>query len=188
MPVFYRRLPRFRYVLPKTIEEAVQFLAEHQGEVIPMAGGTDLIPNLKRREISSPAYVMDLKGLSDLRKISFDSQRGLHIGALASIRSISQYQPIRDLYPSLVQAASGMASPQVRNRGTFVGNICSAIPSADSAPPLLTLCASAHLRGLNGARTVPLDQFFKGPGKLLCNRMKSLPPSHCRSRRPDACI
>ena len=167
MPVFYRRLPRFRYVLPKTIEEAVQFLAEHQGEVIPMAGGTDLIPNLKRREISSPAYVMDLKGLSDLRKISFDSQRGLHIGALASIRSISQYQPIRDLYPSLVQAASGMASPQVRNRGTFVGNICSAIPSADSAPPLLTLCASAHLRGLNGARTVPLDQFFKGPGETI---------------------
>jgi carbon-monoxide dehydrogenase medium subunit len=163
MAVFYRRLPRFRYVFPKTLEEAILFLADHGGEASPMAGGTDLIPNLKRREIPSPAYVMDLKGLSDLGKIAYDPLQGLHIGALATIRSISQFKPVRDSYPSLVQAASGMASPQIRNRGTFVGNICSAIPSADSAPPLLTLDASAHLCGPDGERTVPLDRFFRGP-------------------------
>ena len=163
MPVFYRRLPRFRYVLPKTIEDAIEFLADHTGTTSPMAGGTDLIPNLKRREIPAPAYVMDLKALSDLKELSYDPQRGLHIGALATIRNISRYQPVRDLYPSLAQAAIGMASPQIRNRATFAGNICSAIPSADSAPPLLTLDASAHVRGPKGERAILLDQFFKGP-------------------------
>jgi CO/xanthine dehydrogenase FAD-binding subunit len=167
MPVFYRRLPKFRYVFPKTIEEAIRFLENHRGEASPMAGGTDLIPNLKRREIPSPGFVVDLKGLSSLRELSYDPLRGLHIGALATIRSISQYQPVRDFYPSLVQAASRMASPQIRNRGTFAGNICSAIPSADSAPPLLTLGANVRVFGPGGEREIPLDQFFKGPRKTV---------------------
>jgi len=167
MPVFYRRLPKFRLVAPKTIEEAILFLADHKGAVSLMAGGTDLIPNLKRREIASPEYVLDLKGLSDLRRISYDHREGLYIGALATIHRISQYPAVRDSYASLVQAASRMASPQIRNRGTFGGNICSAIPSADSAPPLLTLDASVHLRGPKGERAIPLDQFFKGPGKTV---------------------
>jgi CO/xanthine dehydrogenase FAD-binding subunit len=163
MPVFHRRLPRFHYICPKTIEDAIQFLADHRGQASPMAGGTDLIPNLKRREIPLPAYVVDLKSISNLSELSYNSRRGLSIGALATIRSISRYQPVRVLYPSLVQAALGMASPQIRNRGTFVGNICSAIPSADSAPPLLTLGAQVHVCGLSGERNIPLDQFFKGP-------------------------
>jgi carbon-monoxide dehydrogenase medium subunit len=163
MPIFHRRLPKLRYVSPLTIEEAFQFLADHKGEAGLMAGGTDLIPNIKRREIPSPAYVVDLKSCSNLKDISYDPEQGLRIGALATIRSISEYQPVRRLYPSLVQAALGMASPQIRNRGTFVGNICSAIPSADSAPPLLTFGAKAHLCGPDGERVVPLDQFFRNP-------------------------
>lgn len=163
MPVFHRRLPRFRYISPKTIEDAIQFLASHKGEATLIAGGTDLIPNIKRREIPSPAYIVNIKSCFDPKQISFDPVRGLCIGALATIQSISQNQPIRRFYPSLVQAALGMASPQIRNRGTFVGNICSAIPSADSAPPLLTFGAKAHLRGPEGERDVPLDQFFRSP-------------------------
>lgn len=163
MPVFHRRLPRFRYVFPKTIEDAIQFLADHKGEACLMAGGTDLIPNIKRREIPSPAYVVDIKACSGLKEISYDPEQGLRIGALATIHSISQYQPVQRLYPSLVQAALGMASPQIRNRGTFAGNICSAIPSADSAPPLLTFGTNVHLRGPEGEREVPLDQFFRRP-------------------------
>jgi carbon-monoxide dehydrogenase medium subunit len=163
MPVFHRRLPKFQYVCPKTIKDAIRFLAAHRGHAILMAGGTDLIPNLKRREIPLPEYVVDLKSLSELRTLSYEPGHGLYIGALATIRTISQYEPIRDLYPSLIQAALGMASPQIRNRGTFVGNICSAIPSADSAPPLLTLGARVRVHSLGGEREIPLDQFFKGP-------------------------
>ncbi len=167
MPVFYRRLPRFHYVSPKTLEEAIRFLAENGKDAVLMAGGTDLIPNLKRREIPAPAYVVDLKGIPNLDKISYDPGQGLHIGALATIRSINQFDAVRDLYPALAQAASSMASLQVRNRGTFVGNICSAVPSADSAPPLLALEAIVHVRGPNGERKVPLGRFFSGPRKTV---------------------
>lgn len=165
MPVFYRRLPRFRYLAPKTLDEAILFLADHGTDAMPMAGGTDLIPNLKRREIPSPAYVLDLKRIPNLGEISFDPRQGLSIGALATIRSISQSNPVRDFYPALAQAASSMASPQVRNRGTFVGNICSAVPSADSAPPLLALDAKVQARGPNGERTIPLERFLTGSRK-----------------------
>jgi CO/xanthine dehydrogenase FAD-binding subunit len=167
MPVFYRRLPQFQYVSPKTIEEAILFLESHIGEAKPMAGGTDLIPNLKRRELISPTYVVDLKELSELKEITCDMQQGIQIGALATIRDIGRHPTIGKLYPSLAQAASCMASPQVRNRGTFVGNICSAVPSADSAPPLLSLNANVSLRGSKGERIIPLDRFFVAPGETV---------------------
>jgi carbon-monoxide dehydrogenase medium subunit len=167
MPVFYRRLPQFRFVSPQTIEEAIRFLAEHAEEAMPMAGGTDLIPSLKRRMMASPAYIMDLKRLDGLKGIDYDPQRGLRIGALATIRDISRDLSIRKLFPSLVQAASSMASPQVRNRGTFAGNICSAVPSADSAPALLSLNANVHLRSSKGERIVRLDRFYIGPGETV---------------------
>ena len=170
MTVFYRRLPRFRYVAPARIDEAIRFLAENGPQAVPMAGGTDLIPNLKRREIPVPAYVMDLKCLPGLKEISYDSKDGLKIGALATIRSISRSGPVREMFPSLMQAASCMASPQVRSRGTFVGNICSAIPSADSAPPLLTMNAIVYVQGVEGERTVALKDFFTGPGQTDLKR------------------
>ena len=170
MPVFYRRMPRFRYLSPQTIEEAISFLADHKGEAKLMAGGTDLIPSLKRREISPPAYIVDLKGISGLDTIAYEPRQGLFIGALATIRTISQSPAVRDYYPSLVQAALSMASPQVRNRGTFAGNICSAIPSADSAPPLLTLGAQIRLQGSKGERTIPIDQFFTGPRETVLKK------------------
>jgi carbon-monoxide dehydrogenase medium subunit len=165
MPVFYRRLPQFCFLSPQSIEEAVRFLAAHEGEAKPLAGGTDLIPGLKRREIASPAYILDLKGLNELKKIDFDLQVGLRIGALATIQDIGRHPDMRRLFPSLVQAACCMASPQVRNRGTFAGNICSAVPSADSAPALLSLNANVRVRGSGGERIIPLDQFFVGPGE-----------------------
>jgi CO/xanthine dehydrogenase FAD-binding subunit len=173
MTVFYRRLPRFRYVAPAQIDEAIRFLADNGTRAVPMAGGTDLIPNLKRREISAPAFVVDLKCLPGLKELSHDPKEGLKIGAMATIGSISRFGPVREMFPSLMQAASCMASPQVRNRGTFVGNICSAIPSADSAPPLLTMDASVQIQGVEGKRTVALEDFFTGPGQtaLKCGEI-----------------
>jgi CO/xanthine dehydrogenase FAD-binding subunit len=170
MAVFYRRLPRFRYVAPARIDEAIQFLAGNGTGAVPMAGGTDLIPNLKRREVSPPAFVVDLKSLPGLQELSYDPKEGLKIGALATIRSISRFDPVRQMFPSLMQAASCMASPQVRNRGTFVGNICSAVPSADSAPPLLTMNTIVQIQGVEGKRTVALEDFFTGPGQTDLKR------------------
>ena len=163
MAVFYRRLPRFEYFLPKTIMEALSVLKKHKGSAKVFAGGTDLIPLLKRREIPTPKSVIDLKGIFGLDKLTYDESSGLSIGHLTTISALTRSQVIMQRFPSLFQAASSIGSPQVRNRGTFAGNICTAVPSADSAPALLTLDATITIRDLNGERVVPIDQFFTGP-------------------------
>jgi CO/xanthine dehydrogenase FAD-binding subunit len=166
MAIFYRRLPRFDYIVPKTLDEALKALNEHKGSAKLLAGGTDLVPQLKKRELKTPGYVIDLKGISGLDGISYDAQ-GLQIGPLATISSIAQSPEVQERYPMLVQAALGMASPQVRNRGTFAGNICNAVPSADSAPSLLALNATIMIKSIRGERTSSIDQFFTGPRKTM---------------------
>ncbi|HNT67972.1 MAG TPA: xanthine dehydrogenase family protein subunit M [Syntrophorhabdaceae bacterium] len=167
MSQFYRRLPRLQYFLPKTLDEALSFLKEHKAAARLFAGGTDLIPQLKKRETDIPLYLVDLKGIQGLDAITYDEVAGLKIGPLATISAIATCPFVQDHYPSLFQAASSMASPQVRNRGTFAGNICSAVPSADSAPALLALEASVRLLGRKGEREVPIGQFFTGPRKTV---------------------
>ncbi len=162
MAIFYRRLPQFDYIAPKTLDDALKALNTHKESSRLLAGGTDFIPQVKKREIKAPAYVIDLKGIEGLNKISYDAE-GLHIGPLVTINSIAQSAKVRQHYPILVQTALNMASPQVRNRGTFAGNICSAVPSADSAPPLLALGASVKIGNTRTERIVPMENFFLGP-------------------------
>jgi CO/xanthine dehydrogenase FAD-binding subunit len=160
---FYRRLPRFEYLRPKTVEEALTLLKQNPGKAKVFAGGTDLLPALRQREIKTPGYVIDLKAIPGLDAISYDEATGLKIGPLATIRAVGESPVVQKNFSALSQAALSMASPQVRNRGTIAGNICNAVPSADSAPALLALNASVTIKGLKGERTVPLDQFFTGP-------------------------
>jgi CO/xanthine dehydrogenase FAD-binding subunit len=167
MALFYRKLPRFQYLFPDTLENALSVLATHKGAAKVLAGGTDLIPQLKRREIVAPGYVVDLKGIPGLDALTYNEQKGLIIGPLATMSTIEQSTVVREHVPILAQTASTMASPQVRNRGTFAGNICSAVPSADSAPALLASDASLLLKGPRGERIVPIDQFFAGPRETV---------------------
>lgn len=163
MNTFYRRLPQFEYARPRTIDEAITCLVRNRGHAKVFAGGTDLLPAMKGRTIDVPELLVDLKAIEGLDTISYDPQRGLTIGALATIDSIARSSLVRDHYPSLVEAALNIASPQIRNRGTFTGNICNAVPSADSAPPLMALGAVIRAKGPRGERTIPMDQFFTGP-------------------------
>ncbi len=164
MALFYRKLPRFAYLSPRTVDEALALLARYGKEARLLAGGTDLVPQLKRREIGAPGFVIDLKGIPGIDGLAFDAARSyLSIGALTTIADIGRSEIVRRGFPALSQAASAMACPQVRNRGTFAGNICNAVPSVDSAPGLLALGASVTLRGVSGERVVPLDEFFVGP-------------------------
>ncbi|MBN1849597.1 MAG: xanthine dehydrogenase family protein subunit M [Deltaproteobacteria bacterium] len=166
MVTFYRRLPKMGYVKPGSLEEALELLEKNpNGRYRVYAGGTDVIPKLKGRVIQSPEILVDLKGVSDLDHIDFDEQKGLYIGALATVRSVETSPVIKERYPILSQAAGSIASIQVRNRGTITGNICNAVPSADSAPALLCLDARVLLYSKNGGeRTVDITDFFKGPG------------------------
>lgn len=164
MSIFYKRLPKFDYVKPRSLEEALSFLKNREGGTIrPYAGGTDIIPQVKTRAIPAPDVLMDLKGLPDLDYVSYDEDSGLRIGALASIRDVADASAVKEHYPVLAQAASSIASTQVQNRGTIVGNVCNAVPSADSAPALLCLGARVVCAGGEGDREMDLQGFFTGP-------------------------
>jgi carbon-monoxide dehydrogenase medium subunit len=166
MSLFYRKLPRFDYVRPKTVDEALSILAGQKGGAKLLAGGTDLLPQLRRRETPAPACVIDLKGISGLDGIDY-KDGVLRIGPLLTVRAAADSPILRERFAALQEAASVMASPQVRNRGTLAGNICNAVPSADSAPALLVFDAEVLAQGSKGARSIPIDGFFNGPRRTV---------------------
>jgi CO/xanthine dehydrogenase FAD-binding subunit len=167
MVTFYRRLPKLDYVRAESVEEVLKLLEKGDGKVKIYAGGTDVIPRLKTRAIPAPALLVDLKGIPDLDYVTLDGEGRLRIGALASIFSVANAPLVKQNFPMLAQAVGSIASIQVQNRGTVVGNICNAVPSADSAPALLCLGARAVCVGPRGERTIGLESFFKGPNQTV---------------------
>jgi 4-hydroxybenzoyl-CoA reductase subunit beta len=117
------RLPRFRYVAPRSLAEASAALADLGTEAAVLAGGTDLFPNMKRRQ-QTPRTVVALRGIAALRARAFDPGRGLTLGALTRLSSIEHDRELAAAYPALVRAASLVATPPIRNMGTIGGNLC----------------------------------------------------------------
>ncbi len=166
MVTFYRRLPKYDYAKPESIDEALALLNDNpNGKCKVYAGGTDVITKLKQRLINTPQVLVDLKGIPGLDYIDYDEKNGLRIGALATINSVAQSALVREKFTLLSQAAESIASNQIQNRGTIAGNICNAVPSADSAPALLTLGANLLCVSKKGERTIPIDKFFTGPNE-----------------------
>lgn len=156
-----RPLPKMDYVAPSSLKEALHLLKKYKGKARVLAGGTDLIPKLKKRIVKAEV-VIDLNRIPGLSGIRMQKD-GLHIGALTRLAEIKGSRLVREKAPVLVQAIGVMASPPIRNRGTLAGNLCTASPAADTAPPLLVLNASVRLQKTNGKRVVPISEFFQGP-------------------------
>ena len=116
-------LPSFQLLRPKTIDDAVALLDKHDGEVKMVAGGTDVLPSMKQK-LFTPPYVMDLRGVSELRGIRNVPGQGVEIGALTTLSAIEHSPIIRKYYPVLYEAVRTVASPVLRNMGTLGGNIC----------------------------------------------------------------
>jgi 4-hydroxybenzoyl-CoA reductase subunit beta len=116
------RLPSFRYHRPSSLEEALSLLAEHGREAMAVAGGTDLIPNMKHR-LFEPAHLVALKGLPELRGIR-ESDGHLEVGAAETLSAVAADPMVRRWFPSLAEAAGHVAGPQLRNAGTLGGNLC----------------------------------------------------------------
>jgi 4-hydroxybenzoyl-CoA reductase subunit beta len=117
------RLPPFRYIAPATLGEATRLLADEGAAAMPVAGGTDLYPNMKRRQFT-PAVLIGLRGLRELRGIAGDPAQGMVIGALATLTEVASHPAIRQSYTALAQAAGLVSAPQLRNVGTLGGNLC----------------------------------------------------------------
>jgi carbon-monoxide dehydrogenase medium subunit len=168
MVTFYRRLPKFDYTSPDNLQDVLNLIAGKKANEFKLyAGGTDVIPKLKKRLIATPEILIDLKRIKGLDYIGYDSKKGLRIGALASVRSVATSAVVNEHFPILSQSSGSIAAWQIQNRATVVGNICNAVPSADSAPALLTLEASVLCVNANGERVVPLTEFFAGPNQTI---------------------
>ena len=154
---------RFDYLEPTTLGEAVSLLSKYNGKAKLIAGGTDLLLQIRAKSIA-PEFVIDIGYIPGLDYIKYDTARGLSIGALTTIRAIELSDKIRQRYPILSDAAATLGSAAIRNVATIGGNLCNAAPSADNAPPLIGLSTKARIIGPGGERTVPLEDFFIGPG------------------------
>lgn len=164
--MFIRRLPRFEYHAPTSIDEALKLLARYGSKARVFAGGTDLFGAMKRREFV-PEHLINLKGIKGLNGIDHDRKQGLRIGGLSILGDLERSQIVKDKLAILADALNVIASPQIRNLGTIGGNICGAVPSADTVPPLIASGASVALTGKKEERTVLLEQFFKGRGQSV---------------------
>ena len=158
-------LPKFEYFAPESLEEAHGLLSEKGEGAFLLAGGTDLLVKMNHGALK-PKAVIALKHIPGLDKISFDSEKGLSIGATVLLADVASHADVLEHYPAVAAAALETANVQVRNMGTVAGNLCNAAPSADNAPSLLALNAEAVLLSPKGERRLPLDRFFKGPGKV----------------------
>jgi len=157
---------RFNYLEPATIEEAVSLLSKYDGKAKAIAGGTDLLVQIRNKAIK-PEYVVDIGYISGLDYINYDEKQGLRIGALTTIRAIEKSDKLRQVYPVISQAAGLLGSVAIRNVATIGGNLCNAAPSADTAPALIGLSARARIAGSGGERLVSLEDFFTGPGETV---------------------
>lgn len=155
--------PHFDYLAPTTVDEAVAMLAKGGHDTRVMAGGTDLLVKIRHR-VLMPKRIVSLKHIAGLDAITFDKKIGLTIGATALLVDVANHAMIRRHYPTVAEAAESTANVQVRNMGTVVGNLCNASPSADNAPTLIAMGATINIAGPVGNRSLPLDDFFRGPG------------------------
>lgn len=158
---------RFNYLEPATIEEAVSLLGKYDGKAKVVAGGTDLVVQI-REKLIAPEYVVDIGYISGLDRIDYDETQGLRIGALATIRAIEKSSKICQVYPAIAQSAGLLGSVAIRNVATIGGNLCNAAPSADTAPALIGLSAKGKIIGPDGEKIVSLEEFFTGPGCIVC--------------------
>lgn len=159
-------MKRFEYLAPTTLEEAASLLRERGDGGKILAGGTDLLVQMKEAGLH-PSYVVSLRRLSELRGISFSQSEGLRIGAMASMSTVEGHPVVRERYQALYDGACIVGSVQTRNMATLGGNVCNAAPSADTAPPLIVLGAAADIAGAQGRRTVSVEELFTGPGQTV---------------------
>lgn len=156
----------FRYASPKSRKELLELLAGSGPGARLLAGGTDLLVNI-RAGLLKPELVIDVKKVADYSGVSWSAEEGLIIRPAVTINELLQSADVRERFPLLAACAHDLASYQIRNRATVVGNVVNASPCADMAPALLCLGASAVIGSKRGARTVPFATFFRGVKKTV---------------------
>ncbi len=157
-----------QYESPQSIDGAVSLLAGAAGEVRVLAGGTDLLVQL-RAGVRDPALVVDIKNIRETREIAAENG-GYRIGAAVSGAEIGEHARLKAAWPGVVEAVELIGSTQIQGRASMGGNLCNASPAADTVPALIAAAAICRVAGPDGMREVPVEDICTGPGKTSLAR------------------
>jgi CO/xanthine dehydrogenase FAD-binding subunit len=154
------------YAAPHTVADAVALLASKGDRARVLAGGTDLIVQVRegRRDID---LMVDVKNIPEVNELTFDPQKGLRLGAAVPCYRLYEDAAVRRAYPGLVDAASIVGGIQIQSRASVGGNLCNASPAADTIPPLIAYQAVAIVAGAKETREVPVEKFCTAPGRTV---------------------
>ena len=156
----------FDYARPYSIGEAVQLLSGAGDKARVLAGGTDLLVQL-RADRKQAELVVDVKRIPEMNEIRYQPEKGLELGAAVPCYQIYRNPLLKEKYPALVDVASIIGGTQIQGRASIGGNLCNAAPSADSIPLLIALGVRCRIAGVDGEREVPVEQFCTGPGRSI---------------------
>jgi carbon-monoxide dehydrogenase medium subunit len=157
-----------RYESPDTLEAAAKLLASESGEARILAGGTDLLVQI-RAEVLSPALVVDIKKVAETRAIK-EEAGGFRIGAAVTGAELKEHSALKKVWPGLVEAANLIGSTQVQGRASLGGNLCNGSPAADSVPAMIAAGAIASIVGPNGRRDLKVEDIMLAPRKLALQK------------------
>ncbi len=171
------------YAAPKTVAEAVALLKAKGDKARCLAGGTDIIVQVRehRRDID---VLVDIKHIPEVNELTFDPKKGLHIGAAVPCYRIYENKKIVKAYPGLIDAASLVGGIQIQSRASLGGNLCNASPAGDTIPALIALETVCVIAGPKGKRKVPVEQFCTAPGKTVLGRGEFLVSLHLPPPKP----
>jgi CO/xanthine dehydrogenase FAD-binding subunit len=176
-------LPKFEYHEPKALDEALRLMGEIRSDGAVLAGGTDLLVNMKMGK-TAPKHVVSLSRVEGLKGIKRE-HGSLTLGACVTAGDLKDQEEVKAEFNGLCQSAGSLGSPLIRNLATVGGNIVTARPAADLPPSLIAYGASVLLKKSEGERLIPLEQFFKGPGQtvkepeeILCAIILNEPPPY----------
>lgn len=165
------------YAAPKTLAEAVALLNEKGDGARILAGGTDIIVQLREYRRAADVLV-DIKHIPEVNELRFDRAKGLTVGAAVPCFRIYEDQTIAKAYPGLIDSVSLIGGIQIQSRASVGGNLCNASPAADSIPTLIAHKAICTIAGPKGTRQVPVEDFCTSPGKTILGRGELLVGLH----------
>jgi carbon-monoxide dehydrogenase medium subunit len=162
-------LKEIEYAAALSVDEAVGLLASRGDKAKILAGGTDILVQL-REGLRDAELIVDVKKIPDLVSMGFDTAHGLRLGASVPCYRIYRDATVAAAYPALADAARIIGGWQIQSRGSIGGNLCNSSPAADSIPALIALAARAVIAGPGGRRTVPVAEFCTAPGRNVLQR------------------
>jgi carbon-monoxide dehydrogenase medium subunit len=157
-----------RYEAPTSLDQAVALLAAEPGDARVLAGGTDLLVQM-RTDLIAPTLLVDIKRIPEVRQITEDGG-GFRIGAAVTGAELTEHPRLKTVWPGVVEAANLIGSTQIQGRATLGGNLCNGSPAADSVPAMIAAGAIATIAGPNGRRERPMEEMMMGPRQLALAR------------------